>query len=138
MLDVRHGLAPPKPQLPAWCPSAMHFAGHVVLPGAEQYRPVLSCAGRAAHCSCASVLLQRPTGCYLRITHELCRVVLSRAALCTAAAAVSQVKVTPIPGKRADHQGIRVQLLGEVELALERGHPHQFLSLGAAWLVHAS
>lgn len=61
-----------------------------------------------------------------------------RAALCTAAAAVSQVKVTPIPGKRADHQGIRVQLLGEVELASERGHPHQFLSLGAAWLVHAS
>jgi hypothetical protein len=41
-----------------------------------------------------------------------------------------QVKVTPIPGKRADHQGIRVQLLGEVELAAERGHPHQFLSLG--------
>ena len=41
-----------------------------------------------------------------------------------------QVKVTPIPGKRADHQGIRVQLLGEVELASERGYPHQFLSLG--------
>ncbi|KAL4442451.1 hypothetical protein ABPG77_005035 [Micractinium sp. CCAP 211/92] len=40
-----------------------------------------------------------------------------------------EVKVTPIPGKRADHQGIRVQLLGEVELASERGHPHQFLSL---------
>ncbi len=39
--------------------------------------------------------------------------------------------MTPIPGKRADHQGIRVQLLGEVELASERGHPHQFLSLGA-------
>ena len=43
-----------------------------------------------------------------------------------------QVKVTPIPGKRADHQGIRIQLLGEVELASERGHPHQFLSLGGA------
>ncbi|KAL4447861.1 hypothetical protein ABPG75_005080 [Micractinium tetrahymenae] len=40
-----------------------------------------------------------------------------------------EVKVTPIPGKRADHQGIRVQLLGEVELASEKGHPHQFLSL---------
>ncbi|PSC75932.1 Vacuolar sorting-associated 26B [Micractinium conductrix] len=40
-----------------------------------------------------------------------------------------EVKVTPIPGKRADHQGIRVQLLGEVELASERGYPHQFLSL---------
>lgn len=46
------------------------------------------------------------------------------------AAVPPQVKVTPIPGKRADHQGIRVQLLGEVELASERGHPHQFLSLG--------
>lgn len=42
-----------------------------------------------------------------------------------------QVKVTPIPGKRVDHQGIRVQLVGEVELASERGHPHEFLSLGA-------
>lgn len=39
--------------------------------------------------------------------------------------------MTPIPGRRTEHQGIRVQLLGEVELASERGHPHQFLSLGA-------
>ena len=39
--------------------------------------------------------------------------------------------MTPIPGRRADHQGVRIQLLGEVELAVERGHPHQFLSLGA-------
>ncbi len=38
--------------------------------------------------------------------------------------------MTPIPGRRTEHQGIRVQLLGEVELASERGHPHQFLSLG--------
>ena len=41
-----------------------------------------------------------------------------------------QVKVTPIPGKKVDHQGIRVQLLGEIELASERGHPHEFVSLG--------
>ncbi|PRW51123.1 vacuolar sorting-associated 26A-like isoform A [Chlorella sorokiniana] len=40
-----------------------------------------------------------------------------------------EVKVTPIPGRRTEHQGIRIQLLGEVELASERGHPHQFLSL---------
>lgn len=40
-----------------------------------------------------------------------------------------EVKVTPLPGKRVDHQGIRVQLVGEVELASERGHPHEFLSL---------
>lgn len=41
-----------------------------------------------------------------------------------------QVKVTPIPGKKVDHQGIRVQLVGEIELAAERGHPHEFVSLG--------
>lgn len=41
-----------------------------------------------------------------------------------------QVKATPIPGKRADHQGIRVQLIGQIELASERGHPHDFVSLG--------
>ena len=38
--------------------------------------------------------------------------------------------MTPIPGKKVDHQGIRVQLLGEIELAAERGHPHEFVSLG--------
>lgn len=39
------------------------------------------------------------------------------------------VKIYPTPGKRIDHQGIRVQLVGEIELASERGHPHEFLSL---------
>lgn len=42
---------------------------------------------------------------------------------------VAQVKITPIPGKRVDHAGIRVQLVGEIELASERGYPHEFLSL---------
>lgn len=42
---------------------------------------------------------------------------------------VGDVKATPIPGKRADHQGIRVQLIGQIELASERGHPHDFVSL---------
>lgn len=51
--------------------------------------------------------------------------------------ALLQVKVTPIPGRRTEHQGIRIQLLGEVELASERGHPHQFLSLGEGWRVAA-
>ena len=45
-----------------------------------------------------------------------------------------QVKATPIPGKRADHQGIRVQLIGQIELAAERGHPHDFVSLGEQYL----
>ncbi|KAL6769979.1 VPS26 [Auxenochlorella protothecoides x Auxenochlorella symbiontica] len=40
-----------------------------------------------------------------------------------------EVKITPIPGKRVDHAGIRVQLVGEIELASERGYPHEFLSL---------
>lgn len=42
---------------------------------------------------------------------------------------VGEVKVTPLPGKRVEHQGVRVQLLGEIELASERGHPHEFVSL---------
>ena len=43
----------------------------------------------------------------------------------------AQVKATPIPGKNADHQGIKVQLIGQIELASDRGHPHDFVSLGA-------
>lgn len=39
------------------------------------------------------------------------------------------VKVIPMPGKRVEHQGIRVQLVGEVELSSDRGNPHEFLSL---------
>lgn len=50
----------------------------------------------------------------------------------------AQVKVTPLPGKRMDHQGIRVQLVGEVELASERGHPHEFLSLGEHPTAHVA
>eukprot|EP00208_Stichococcus_sp_RCC1054_P007891 CAMPEP_0206152146 /NCGR_PEP_ID=MMETSP1473-20131121/39179_1 /ASSEMBLY_ACC=CAM_ASM_001109 /TAXON_ID=1461547 /ORGANISM="Stichococcus sp, Strain RCC1054" /LENGTH=516 /DNA_ID=CAMNT_0053549703 /DNA_START=223 /DNA_END=1773 /DNA_ORIENTATION=- len=42
---------------------------------------------------------------------------------------VGDVKATPIPGKKADHLGIRVQLIGQIELASERGHPTDFLSL---------
>ena len=41
-----------------------------------------------------------------------------------------QVKVANIPGKKVEHQGIKVQLLGQIELASERGHPHTFISLG--------
>lgn len=42
-----------------------------------------------------------------------------------------QVKVANVPGKKVEHQGIKVQLLGQIELASERGHPHDFVSLGA-------
>jgi vacuolar protein sorting-associated protein 26 len=40
-----------------------------------------------------------------------------------------RVVVTPVPGRRVEHLGVRVQLLGAVELAAERGAPHEFLSL---------
>lgn len=39
------------------------------------------------------------------------------------------VKIIPIPGKRVEHLGVRVQLLGQIELATEKSHPHEFLSL---------
>ena len=42
----------------------------------------------------------------------------------------SQIRVTPLTTKRIDHQGIKVQLLGQIELASERGQPHEFVSLG--------
>ena len=40
----------------------------------------------------------------------------------------------PLPGKRVEHQGIKVQLIGQIELAAERNavraNPHDFVSLG--------
>ena len=56
------------------------------------------------------------------------------------AACCAQVKVANVPGKKVEHQGIKVQLLGQIELASERGHPHDFVSLGAllpgiSWLM---
>ena len=46
------------------------------------------------------------------------------------AIANAQVKVANIPGKKLEHQGIKVQLIGQIELATERGHPHDFVNLG--------
>lgn len=43
-----------------------------------------------------------------------------------------------VPGKKVEHQGIKVQLLGQIELASERGHPHDFVSLGAQPLTSCS
>ena len=43
-----------------------------------------------------------------------------------------QIKIANPPGKKIDHHGIKVQLLGQIELATERGHPQDFLGLGAA------
>lgn len=41
----------------------------------------------------------------------------------------AEVKIANQPGKKLDHSGIRVQLLGQIELASERGHPQDFLGL---------
>lgn len=41
-----------------------------------------------------------------------------------------QIRVAPHPGKKIDHNGIRVQLIGQIELASERGTFYDFLSLG--------
>ena len=46
-----------------------------------------------------------------------------------------QVKIANQPGKKLDHSGIRVQLLGQIELASERGHPQDFLGLGMSQLL---
>ncbi|CAL8462753.1 g2286 [Coccomyxa elongata] len=40
-----------------------------------------------------------------------------------------EVKVANIPGKKLEHQGVKVQLIGQIELATERGHPHDFVNL---------
>lgn len=41
-----------------------------------------------------------------------------------------QIRVTPLTtGKRMEHQGIKVQLLGQIELSSERGTHHEFVSL---------
>lgn len=41
-----------------------------------------------------------------------------------------QVKITPLTTKRTEHSGIKVQLLGQIELASERGSFHDFVALG--------
>lgn len=43
-----------------------------------------------------------------------------------------QVRITPLTTKRVEHSGIKVQLIGQIELASERGSPHDFVSLGEA------
>lgn len=40
-----------------------------------------------------------------------------------------EVKLTPLTTKRVEHAGVRVQLVGQIELASERGTFHDFISL---------
>ena len=39
------------------------------------------------------------------------------------------VKVVPVPGKRLEHLGIRVQLVGEIIMNSDKAHPHEIISL---------
>lgn len=66
-----------------------------------------------------------------------CQLVSAMAHPCLACMGCLQVRVTPLTTKKVEHQGIKVQLLGQIELASERGQPHEFLSLGkpGGWVV---
>ncbi len=86
----------------------------------------------ACYCSCRRHCIRRCC------TSWLCRKVpmeLHAHADASAPAQHAQVKVANIPGKKVEHQGVKVQLIGQIELATERGHPHDFVSLGVALLV---
>jgi vacuolar protein sorting-associated protein 26 len=44
---------------------------------------------------------------------------------------LAQIRLTPLTTKKLEHQGIKVQLMGQIELANERGTSHEFVSFGA-------
>lgn len=50
-----------------------------------------------------------------------------RAAVCGGA----QVHITPAAGKKVEHQGIKVELLGTIELFFDRGNTYDFVAMGA-------
>ena len=39
--------------------------------------------------------------------------------------------LTPAAGKKVDHQGIKVELLGTIELFFDRGNTYDFVAMGA-------
>jgi len=41
------------------------------------------------------------------------------------------VHLTPAAGKKVDHQGIKVELLGTIELFFDRGNTYDFVAMGA-------
>ena len=43
----------------------------------------------------------------------------------------AQVHLTPAAGKKVDHQGIKVELLGTIELFFDRGNTYDFVAIGA-------
>ena len=42
-----------------------------------------------------------------------------------------QVHITPAAGKKIEHQGIKVELLGTIELFFDRGNTYDFVAMGA-------
>jgi len=42
-----------------------------------------------------------------------------------------QVHLTPAAGKKVEHQGIKVELLGTIELFFDRGNTYDFVQMGA-------
>lgn len=42
---------------------------------------------------------------------------------------VGEVFIDPLPGKKLEHLGVKIELLGQIELSLERGHIYDFTSL---------
>ncbi len=73
--------------------------------------------GRPAHAS--EEQLHATTGGGLRAVHA------------------ATLRLTPLTTKKLEHQGIKVQLLGQIELASERGTVHEFVSLGAVLIQWA-
>ena len=42
--------------------------------------------------------------------------------------------ITPAAGKKVEHQGIKVELLGTIELFFDRGNTYDFVAMGALLL----
>lgn len=43
---------------------------------------------------------------------------------------VTQVIIRPRDGRRFEHYGIKIELVGDIEFTSEKGHHNEFLSLG--------
>ena len=41
--------------------------------------------------------------------------------------------LTPAAGKKVDHQGIKVELLGTIELFFDRGNTYDFVAMGTCF-----
>lgn len=41
-----------------------------------------------------------------------------------------QIKITPLTTKKLEHMGIKVQLLGQIDVSSERGVTHEFMGMG--------